>query len=56
METVKQVTLILDNSWISGIEIHRVCKSSVRKSEVEWRLWYALEENRECVWVKRGYL
>jgi len=35
MEIAKQVTLVLNNSWISGMEIHEVSKGSVRKSEIE---------------------
>ena len=38
METVKQVTLVLDDSWISGVEICEVVESLARIPKVEWRL------------------
>jgi len=35
MKTAKWFTLVSNDSWIPGIEIHRVGKSSVRTSEME---------------------
>jgi len=35
METVKQVTLVLDDPWISGVEICGVVESLVRIPKIE---------------------
>jgi len=48
METTKQVTMVLDDSQISGIRVHEVVESLIRVSKMVWRLQSILEENREC--------
>ena len=34
IKTIKQVTLVSDNFWISGIKIYRVVRSPARISEI----------------------
>jgi len=56
METAKQVTLVLADLWMSRMKIYGVIEGPARISKVIWRLWSALEEDRECRWIRRHYL